>query len=923
MTKSAKLEAGTIVAARYRIEREIGRGGMAQVYEARHTDIGKGVAVKVLASEFASSPVVVERFLREARAAAAVHSPYICDVYDSGKLEDGRPFLVMELLRGESLYERMVKVRQFDLETTARITMQVARGLTKAHAAGVVHRDLKPENIFLTTNEEGELLSKVLDFGLAKFYEQTDDGGAQARLTREGAIFGTPAYMSPEQVQGQGTVDHRADVWALGCIVYECLTGRTVWSTDKGIAMTFAQIASAPLPKLLRYRPDLPHAVEAWFERALARDPDARYQTAKELADGFLAAVDLHGSSLLITSEVSRVGSPLVSDELRRQLAQESGAGRVNPPRSAAGIPAQLSAPLPVSPETMTEPPAPTAPLDTEEPLGTVPLPPTHPSPEVRPLHESLPGDLGSSNTVKRPVEPPHLLRSRWPLVLVGALGLVGGAVGVREFYRPQVASVSSGNPLPSRSADGALTEALGRTVLVATASASASTSPRVVTSAALAPPEGPRWAALVAEGQARVLEGNLVEAARRFKEAQDIMSSAVGKAMLDHVTVARENQGTCRLAALARVRGTSVVSQSTGSPVVARTSRGLLVFWSDDHEAVTHDHVFVQLMDEKTLRAEGSPVDVTPEADRVGRFAVAVQGQRVALLYTNRGQEQQGMFLRWLDADGRMVAGATQVAGAKAAGAAPSLAVDKEAVWGSWEEQGENLKTDLVLAGLGVGTAPIRLTDLKPGRFPSRVQGPSLGVSGGNLLVSFRVDRDAFRSISLLHLYGTDPALGQGLTVPPKPSKEDRFLGKWITLTPARDKGDLPSTACTPAECFAAWHIDMPGRLAAFAVAQVNPQRGDVTWTKRFSFAGHGGRPVLGVNESGEVLAVWQDNNRIVVAPLTGREGLGSRSQVAHVATDRPPASVTGLSGKEWAVAWLDFEKGKLEPYLARVSCR
>jgi serine/threonine protein kinase len=915
VTKSAKLEAGIIVADRYRIEREIGRGGMAQVYEARHTDIGKAVAVKVLASEFASSPVVVERFLREARAAAAVHSPYICDVYDSGKLEDGRPFLVMELLRGESLYERMVKVRQFDPETTARITAQVARGLTKAHAAGIVHRDLKPENIFLTTNEEGEILSKVLDFGLAKFYEQTNDGGAQARLTREGAIFGTPAYMSPEQVQGQGTVDHRADVWALGCIVYECLTGRTVWSTDKGIAMTFAQIASSPLPKLLRYRPDLPHAVEAWFEKALAREPDARYQTAKELADGFIAAVDLHNSSLLITSEVSRVGaSPLVPEELRRQFAQENGGSGVNSPRPAAGAPAHPSTPLSVSPEAVTEPPTPATLSSAGQPFGVSPTPSGPPSPEIRPVNESLPGDLGSSNTVKRPLDPPSPPRSRWPLVLVGVLGLVGGAAGVREFYRPGT-PVVSGNTLVPRNSDGALASALGSIAPVPSAS--------VTTSAEPPPAEGPRWALLVAEGQARVLEGNLVEASKRFKEAQDMMSSAVGKAMLDHVAVAQKNQGTCKLSALARVRAPSVASQSTGSPVLARTSRGLLVLWSDDHETVGHDHVFAQLVDEKTLKPEGNPVDVTPEADRVGRFAVAVQGQRVALLYSNRGQRQQGLFLRWLEADGRVAAGATQVAGAKAAGASPTLAVDKDVVWGSWEEQAENSKTDLVLAGLGAGSAPIKLTDLKSGRFPSRVQAPALGTSGGNLLLSFRVDRDSIRSISMLQLNGADPALGQGLTAPAKPPKEDRFLGRWVTLTAPKDKGDFPSAACTKAECFTAWHVDAPGRLASFAVAQVNPQRGDVTWTKHFSFGGHGGRPSLGINESGEVLAAWYDNNRILVAPLTGREGLGPRSQVAHAASDRPPAAVAGLSGKDWAVAWLDFEKGKLEPYLVRVSCR
>src|SRR4051812_22651070 len=224
----SKIPLGTVLAEKYRLVRELGRGGMAAVYEAENVDIGKRVAVKVLAAELTTSTIVVERFLREARAAAAIHSPYICDVYDSGRLEDGPPFLVLELLEGDSLYERMTKIRFLDAETTVTIAIQTCRGLTKAHAASIVHRDLKPENIFLTKNEEGQLLAKILDFGLAKFYAPMEGTKQQQRLTREGAVFGTPAYMSPEQVRGQGAVDHRADLWALACIVYECLTGRTV-----------------------------------------------------------------------------------------------------------------------------------------------------------------------------------------------------------------------------------------------------------------------------------------------------------------------------------------------------------------------------------------------------------------------------------------------------------------------------------------------------------------------------------------------------------------------------------------------------------------------------------------------------------------------------------------------------------------------
>src|SRR5437016_7883998 len=207
-SNTSKIPLGTVLAGKYRLTRELGRGGMAAVYEAENVDIGKRVAVKVLAAELTTSTIVVERFLREARAAAAISSPFICDVYDSGKLEDGRPFLILELLEGESLYERMTRVRQIDIPSTVRMMSQVARGLTKAHAAGIVHRDLKPENIFLLKTEDGEELVKLLDFGLAKFYAPVNPDEQTKRLTREGAVFGTPAYMSPEQVKGQGSVDH-------------------------------------------------------------------------------------------------------------------------------------------------------------------------------------------------------------------------------------------------------------------------------------------------------------------------------------------------------------------------------------------------------------------------------------------------------------------------------------------------------------------------------------------------------------------------------------------------------------------------------------------------------------------------------------------------------------------------------------------
>src|SRR5688572_21023671 len=305
---SSKVPLGTILEGKFRISREIGRGGMAAVYEAENIDIGKRVAVKILAAELITSRIVRERFLREARAAAAIRSPYICDVYDSGMFED-RPFLVMELLEGESLYDMMTRVRKIDVEATLRIATHTARGLSKAHESNVVHRDLKPENIFLTKDEEGRLLAKLVDFGLAKFYEPTGDDALSPRITREGALFGTPAYMSPEQAKGQGEVDHRADLWALGCIVYECLTGRTVWDVQQGVAMILAQIAKGSLPDPRAYRPDVPESFVLWFQKALHPDLGQRFPSARSFLESLELALPVSEDDASPSDRAASLGS--------------------------------------------------------------------------------------------------------------------------------------------------------------------------------------------------------------------------------------------------------------------------------------------------------------------------------------------------------------------------------------------------------------------------------------------------------------------------------------------------------------------------------------------------------------------------------------------------------------------------------------
>lgn len=336
---------GTVLEGKFRITREIGRGGMAAVYEAENVDIGKRVAVKILAAELITSKIVRERFIREARAAAALRSPYICDVYDSGMFEE-RPFLVMELLEGETLYDYMSRERKLDFDLTLRVVVHTARGLGKAHASNIVHRDLKPENIFLTKNEDGATICKLLDFGLAKFYEPTGGDAAQVRLTREGALFGTPAYMAPEQAKGQGEVDHRCDLWALGCIAFECLTGRTVWNVEQGIAMILAQVATSEIPVPSRIRPDLPRGFDSWFAKALERDPNRRFQTAGELAASLqtVLAPTRSGANISLLGDDDVAYESFASAGGALPLAPDSGARLAEDDERSSTRPPELSA---------------------------------------------------------------------------------------------------------------------------------------------------------------------------------------------------------------------------------------------------------------------------------------------------------------------------------------------------------------------------------------------------------------------------------------------------------------------------------------------------------------------------------------------------------------------------------------------------
>lgn len=236
------------VIGRYRVVRQIGKGGMGAVYEAVHCVTGRGVALKILLREFADSEVAVGRFMREARAASTIDHPHAIQVTDVFQDEGHLPVIVMELLAGENLAERIHRVGKLTVEEVAATMVPVLGALAAAHAKGIVHRDLKPDNIFLS-EREGTTQPKVLDFGIAKVLK--DATGESAHLTGTGSLLGTPHYMSPEQVSGKQDLDHRSDIWSIGIILFEAFPARRSAFSLAWLACGRAGDAASPMTNVV------------------------------------------------------------------------------------------------------------------------------------------------------------------------------------------------------------------------------------------------------------------------------------------------------------------------------------------------------------------------------------------------------------------------------------------------------------------------------------------------------------------------------------------------------------------------------------------------------------------------------------------------------------------------------------------------
>ena len=272
---------------KYEIVRVIGRGGMGSVYEALNTSIGKRVAMKFVDAEAAKNRDAVARFQREAQAASAVESAHIVEIFDSGIGENGLPYIVMELLRGEDLGHRIKRLGRLELAEACHIIAQLLRGLHRAHEAGIVHRDLKPDNIFLVDRDDEASFAKILDFGISKV-QRTSEVPAHT-LTRQGTVLGTPFYMSPEQAQALPDVDGRTDIWSVGAILYECLSGRPPHSGNT-YEQVIINICMKDAEDVRAHNPGVPAAVAGVLKKTLARDRADRFQTARELLDALSQA---------------------------------------------------------------------------------------------------------------------------------------------------------------------------------------------------------------------------------------------------------------------------------------------------------------------------------------------------------------------------------------------------------------------------------------------------------------------------------------------------------------------------------------------------------------------------------------------------------------------------------------------------------
>jgi eukaryotic-like serine/threonine-protein kinase len=328
------LSEGDVLAGKYRVEKVLGEGAMGVVVAAMHVHLGERVALKFLKPELAGNPEVVARFLREAQAAARIKGEHIARVSDVGTLESGAPYMVMEYLTGSDLGVIVEKRGKLDVAQAVECVIQACDALAEAHSLGIVHRDLKPSNLFLTARPDGSPLVKVLDFGIAKLLNSDP---SKPPLTANGAVIGSPVYMSPEQILGKKTVDARSDVWQLGVILYELVSGACPFD-GATLADIMLAIGVHPAKPLRQVRPDAPEALEALIQRCLEKDAAKRLPDVAALAEGLLPFATTRRAHVSVEHIVTLLRGPQAAARLAPMRAQFQSAPLLAMTEASSGV---------------------------------------------------------------------------------------------------------------------------------------------------------------------------------------------------------------------------------------------------------------------------------------------------------------------------------------------------------------------------------------------------------------------------------------------------------------------------------------------------------------------------------------------------------------------------------------------------------
>ncbi|MDX2055035.1 MAG: serine/threonine-protein kinase [Polyangiaceae bacterium] len=333
------LTPGSLIAGKYRVDGVLGEGGMGVVVAAQHLELDRKVAIKFLLPAVAQQGDAAERFRREARAAAKIQSEHVCRVLDVGTLEHGVPYMVMEHLEGQDLSQALGAGMRFAIPESVSFILEAIEAVSLAHAAGIVHRDLKPANLYLADRGDGSRRVKVLDFGISKSMSSSGTG-QELSLTASRSIIGSPLYMCPEQMMSARDVDTRADIWALGAILYELLTGRPPYEAETLPQLCKALLTDVPPPPR-QLRPDLPEALEAAVMRCLEKDREKRWATVGEL---FVALAPFAPQSGGVHADRAR---KLVNSSVGSALGD---AALMESPTLVGVGPAPITAPLAPSP---------------------------------------------------------------------------------------------------------------------------------------------------------------------------------------------------------------------------------------------------------------------------------------------------------------------------------------------------------------------------------------------------------------------------------------------------------------------------------------------------------------------------------------------------------------------------------------------